>query len=76
MMSGATIAAMSESRTGFSTGRSRAFYGPDDLRDWKAELEAGRYPRLLPFIGSRNPRGWKKKAVFWDSSALVSGDLL
>ena len=68
MMSGATIAAMSRKAARDSARNHIEPFTvwPDDLRDWKAELEAGNYPRLpFPFIGSRTPRGWKKTGEYF-----------
>jgi hypothetical protein len=45
---------------------------PEDLVEWKAKLGEGKTPTLpFPFIGDRNPRGYKKlKEFFVDSSGF------
>ena len=74
MMSLETIRALSRKAARDSARKGQLPYmvWPEDLETWKATIAAGRLPSLpFPFIGSRNPRGYKKvEEYFVDSSGF------
>jgi len=77
MMSGQTIAAMSRAAARKSAREHQVPFTvwPEDLRDWKAIVEAGSLPRLpFPFIGDRNPRGYKRVQEFFVDSSGFGAD--